>query len=175
MAYYYMPFPFKRLEKIPDNPSATFHESSEEFRSSFFGWVTKGLDKPRKDLERTAALHLAQFQETGEWVQHSSPPIQGEFPPEKRTIGSIKFDNMVGSGQIFDIQAIRKAQRIIDVVRTEANKLLELLIQITHRLYGTEMPWKGWPSLLRVAARGWAMVYDDLIPIQRCLTDNVTG
>lgn len=154
-----MPFPFDRLEVLPENPSETFRcNCDEEYRSAFFGWVKEGLDKPLPDLKRTVEAYLTHVKETGEWSRRLSPPSQADFPPEKRTIGSIKFDTVVAPGQIFNIRAIREIQEIINEVKMEANELLEFLIETTHLLYGTENPWKGWPSLLRAAARGWAMV-----------------
>lgn len=154
-----MPFPFDRLEAVPQIPSDTFHETcDDEYRSAFFGWVKEGLDKPLADLKRTVETYLAHVKETGEWSRHLSSPAEAEFPFEKRIIGSIEFDTVVAPGQIFNIRAIREIQEIISEVKTGANELLEFLIETTYLLYGTENPWKGWPSLLRAAARGWAMV-----------------
>lgn len=152
-----MPFPFERLEAIPENPSDVFHRYSQAQRLMFFSWIKEGLHKPCYDLSTASENYLGVARDIGKWVMHPSPARGTKFPREKRTIGNIKFQNSDGEWQAVDVPAIRSIQMIIHKVTTEANDLLETLISITSRLYGTENPWDGWPSLLRAAARGWAI------------------
>jgi hypothetical protein len=155
MAYQYMPFPSKRLEMIPANPAKEFHARAP---MSFMTWVKNGLDNPFDDLEVALRHALERFEQDGQWIPRTSRPVSSAFPSAMRDIGKIQVKNVVEPGQRFNIARVDRAQSIISQVKLDANRLLGLLIQMTYRLYLTEVPWAGWPALLRAAARGWALV-----------------
>lgn len=156
----YLEFPTDRMTAIPQNPAEVMRRSWRNYvNPPFMDWIGYGLRSAKGDIIMAKERAIERFKKDARWIHHADPPPSLEtYPDEYRTVGSIELEATYLPGRTPEVAALKFMNDIVERTKKEADQLLLVLIQCTLDLYGSENPRKGWPALLRAAARGWAIM-----------------
>lgn len=145
---------------MPKNPADELRAAWDHHnKQPFMDWVSSELRCVVTDISDLTDRAVAHYKASGVITSHHSlPPILPGCLREYTTLGSIELEAFYMPGRIPSPFRLRMMNAIVKRAKDCATQLLLDLFRYTYILYGTPIPTKGWPSLLRAAARGYAIV-----------------